>query len=202
MSRPENNFIKYILELLIVAFGVMLGMYVSDWNAQKKTKNQVKKTLVYIQEEIEGNIKGLTKAVAYHEELKLTVDSMRSEWKEKNFLQPYFSNDFFRIAKIPGWEGPGMVAMENSVFEGARMTNILQEIDIEHLRIITKAYKAQENYEVISKGVMEKIFSLDSESKVVDAVGFLELIIYDIRGNEKFLLKHLEESLERIKELN
>lgn len=196
----RNDIFKYLIELLIVAFGVVLGMYVSNWNAEIKTQKKADKTLEYLEEEIQTNINSLTKAIDYHTKLRATFDSIKGTWNDFDGMQPYFKNKTFKLPQIPGWKGPGMISMESSVFEGARMSNILQEFDLEQVHTLNKAYKAQENYSLITKEVVNKIFNIDSRSTLIDAIGVMEFLNYDILGNEKFLKDFLEQCLKKLKD--
>jgi hypothetical protein len=54
-SKFWKNTFKYILEASIVAFGVVLGLYLSERNTKNKTDQNTKETLTYIVEELKAN---------------------------------------------------------------------------------------------------------------------------------------------------
>jgi large-conductance mechanosensitive channel len=52
MKKISREIIRYVIEFLIVAFGVYLGFYASDLQNEKKIQEDKKKSLTYIIEEL------------------------------------------------------------------------------------------------------------------------------------------------------
>lgn len=52
MSIAKKSFLKYLLELLIVSFGVFLGIEVSEYKSDKKMRENVDQSLSLIVEEL------------------------------------------------------------------------------------------------------------------------------------------------------
>lgn len=48
MKKNVKGIFKYLIEFLIVAFGVFLGLYASEIQSEKKIKREKKKSLEYI----------------------------------------------------------------------------------------------------------------------------------------------------------
>ncbi len=189
---------KYLLDLLIVAFGVFLGMVVSDWNTQRKTKGQVEKTKQYIIDELKTNIHNLEYAIKYHTQLRVEFDSIASTMNDEDRLANYYRNKKFRYNKIPSWTGPGITLLDKSVYEGAKMGNFLQEFDIKTLQLIARTYRHQDGYEVLGKKMLDKLFSIDFDTKTIEVMSFMELLIFDILPSEEHLKTHLEETIKKL----
>lgn len=200
MSINKQDIFKYFLELITVAFGVFLGIAVSEWNAQRNTNNQVEKTVNYIVNELELNVKNLNHAIDYHEQLKTNLDSIGKSIDDSVLNAPYFSNEQFKIYEIPGWNGPGIAYLEKSVYEGAKMGNILQELDIKTLQLVSKTYGRQENYEMMGKSTLDKLLSMDTNTKTMDVLGIVEMLVFDVLGTEKRLKKYLEKTIVDLKQ--
>lgn len=199
MSIKKQDILKYFLELITVAFGVFLGIAVSEWNAQRNTNNQVEKTVNYIVNELELNVRNLDYAIEYHEQLKTNIDSIGKSIDKSAMNAPYFSNEQFKIYEIPGWSGPGIAYLEKSVYEGAKMGNILQELDIKTLQLVSKMYGRQENYEMMGKSTLDRLLSMDTNTKTLDVLGIVEMLVFDILPNEKRLKKQLERTISDLK---
>lgn len=185
-------------ELLIVAFGVFLGMVVSDWNANRKTATQVEKTKQYIINELKTNVHNLNYSIEYHKQLRTEFDSLAALITEEDLLKPFISNKLIKFNKIPSWTGPGTSLLDKSVYEGAKVGNLLQEFDIETLQMIARTYRHQDGYELLSKKIVDRMMNINFDTKTIDGMGTLELIVFDILGNEKVLKKHLEATIEKL----
>lgn len=66
----KKSVAKYLVELLIVAFGVFLGIMVSEQKAKNRTNENISNSRDMIVEELEVNRQNLVHAVEYHEKLK------------------------------------------------------------------------------------------------------------------------------------
>ena len=156
----KKKILTYLIELLIVAFGVFLGMVVSDWNTQRKTNTQVEKTKQYIINELQTNILNLEHSISYHHTLKIAFDSIASTMTDEEKLANYFSNTKFRLNLIPCWRGPGTTLLDKSVYEGAKVGNLLQEFEIETLQLISRTYRHQDGYDIFSGTTVKSMGSV------------------------------------------
>lgn len=98
MKISKVDIIKYLLELLIVAFGVMLGLYVSELRTDQLKNAKKEKTLVYIKEEIRSNIDLLQHAITYHDTIKKNLRIRISSLDREDLSLGYFSSK-----KIPSY---------------------------------------------------------------------------------------------------
>lgn len=198
MNKNLKRLAKYTLELLIVAFGVILGLFVSNWNSKKATQANIDKTISHLRAELESNVERLASAYVYHESLCTNIDSVVGGLPEEEFLKPIFESSFKHF-KIPGWKGIGIAGLEDIVFESAKVNGVFQEIDIEMIQNISRAYKVQDSYSKLSRAPLDKFLTLDSNAKVLDVVGILELLCSDIKNHEVHASEKLNEILEKIK---
>ncbi|UZR99277.1 hypothetical protein [Chondrinema litorale] len=191
---------KYALELITVAFGVFLGMYVSEWKAQQKVNKNVNKSLSYILEELETNKASLEKSYQYHQQISVSIDSLKSKLTEQDMFLPYISNDKFHHMSIEGWQGIVITNSEDIAFESSKITGTLQEADIELVHLISKTYKHLDFNAEFGKTILNKMISINSETKVIDVLGTLELLTSDFMNSEKVLLSELEKTIKQLKE--
>ena len=85
MRKSSNAILKYFLEFLIVAFGVFLGVYVGEWNSQKKTDENTEKTLTFIVDEMSTNITKLETSIDYQKKLVKSIDSLIARLNKEDF---------------------------------------------------------------------------------------------------------------------
>jgi large-conductance mechanosensitive channel len=67
MNKTVKSALRYVIEIVIVAFGVFLGVYYSNLNAAEKTDKEKEKSISLIIQELENNQRLLLKDIDYHE---------------------------------------------------------------------------------------------------------------------------------------
>ncbi|MEW7292813.1 hypothetical protein [Aquimarina sp. 2304DJ70-9] len=199
MKKSTKSIFKYILEFLIVAFGVFLGIYTSDLQNEKKIKREKEKSINYILIELENNKSNLEESIEYHQLIKSNMDSLASTLTEKDMFANYMRNKKFQHNQIKGWNGVRLADIENTAFESVKISGIIQEYDIELIQIISKIYKRQEAYSEFGKSLLDRILSLNSSTKVFDVFGSVKLMTTDLLSIEKQLLTALEKVQKDIK---
>src|SRR5690554_1843749 len=98
--KIRKSILYYLTELLIVAFGVFLGILVSEYNNSNKLEKNVSKSRELIIKEIESNLVALNDGIRYHETIKVGFDQMRKNLNGEVVLTPYFTNTGFRFEQI------------------------------------------------------------------------------------------------------
>lgn len=199
MSEFKKDLIKYLLEFLIVVFGVFLGMYVNESVAQNKINREVKKSLSYILDELEGNSQQLESTISYHEKVKTAFKAFKEEIPEEEFFKPYFSTIDYKFNKIEGWTGVHLPSYENIAFEGAKISGLTREFDIETVQRLSQIYKMLDFNAEFGKTTLDKMLDMNSESKVVDGLNIISLLTGDVLGSEIYLKKRLDDAIEELK---
>lgn len=190
---------KYILELLVVAFGVLLGLYVSNLNEKKHIQSNVDRTLEHIIAELESNVEKLERAYNYHDTLCVNFKNYQQSIEDLDFLEPHYRSEF-RHFKIPGWKGTHMAGLEDIAFESAKINGVFQELDIELTQQISRAYRIKDSYMTVAQAPLNKFIGLTTDSKVLDVIGILELMCNDITHQEKWAKAGIEKIIKEIKE--
>ncbi len=199
VKKSTKDIFKYVLEFLIVTFGVFLGIYTSDLQNEKKTKREKEKSINYILKELENNKINVEKSIEYHQLIKSNIDSLASSLTEKDNFENYLGNKKFRHNQIEGWNGVRLADIDNTAFEGAKISGIIQEYDIELIQIISKIYKRQEVYSKFGNSLLDRMLGINSSTKVIDVFGPIQLMTTDLLSLEKQLLKELEKVQKEIK---
>ena len=188
-----------MVELTIVAFGVFLGMMVSEYKSNRKIKENTTKSRSFIVSELETNIQILNRNIQYHEEIKKGFDSLRTNLSEEIAYSTYFSNQQFRAEQIPGWSGIGITRLENIAFESAKIGGIIQNMDIDEVKQISSAYQILDVNQEFGDSITQKLMAMNSASKILDMVAIIELLTNDYLYNEKLLVNELNKTLEKLK---
>ncbi len=190
-----------MIEFFIVAFGVFLGIYASEWQNQKKVSENKNKSLRYILLELTNNKEKLQKSIKYHEIIKVNFDSIGKTLSEKDVLIPYFENKKFMHNRIKNWQGIGLPDLEDVAFEGAKIIGITQEIEIELINSISKAYKLQKVSSEYGKSILDRVVNINSSSKTIDVIASIRLLTTDYLTYEKLLLIQTEKTIAEIKKV-
>lgn len=192
MKKNIKRIFKYLIEFLIVVFGVFLGIYVSEVQNEKKIKIEKEQSVNYIIEELENNKKRLQESIKYHQSIKTEIDSIAKILDEKDLFTIYIGNKSFQHNKIKGWNGVSVANIESTAFEAAKISGIIKEYDIEFIQKISKIYKQKEGYSELGNSILTKMINLNSSAKVADVFGSIDLITSDLLNYEKSLLKEIE----------
>ncbi len=198
MKNRKKSALKYLIELSIVAFGVVLGLMVSECRSKIKIKENVQNSRALIINELEANLTALTNAVNYHQKIKNGFDSLKTDIPTETLLLPYFPKNKFRHEEIPGWNGLGIVNIEDVAFESAKIGSIFQHMDIDEIEQISSIYRELHNLSNHGSNIKDKFLSMNSDTKILDVVGVLEMVIGEYLNNERHLKTELEKTIQKL----
>lgn len=198
-NRLRENGSKYLIEMLIVAFGVFLGIYVSEWRTSTQAKNNAEKSLQFIIAELEENEVKLNTSIDYLNGIKDNLKPFSERITKEEGNRPYVQSDFFHITAIPGWTGLNIPKFKTLAFEGAKINGVFQELDIETTQHIASAYNYLEGQEEFGNTIINKFIETDSKTKTIDIIRSVELLTTDFLNSEKNLLRSLESTINKIR---
>ncbi|WP_299245199.1 hypothetical protein [uncultured Aquimarina sp.] len=201
MKKNTKNALKYLLEFVIVTFGVFLGIYVSEQENKKKIKQEREKSVNYILEELNDNKHSLEKAISYHQLIKTQIDSIVPTLNKKDVYEVYWGNEKFKHSQIKGWSGVRLANLENTAFEGAKISGMIQEYKIELVHDISKIYNQQKKYTEFGTSILNRMVNINSSTKIIDVFGSIKLMTGDLLFNEKQLLDRIKKVETNIKTL-
>lgn len=202
MNKIIKNILKYLIEVIIVAFGVFLGVYFSNVNTENKIKKEKEKSLNLIIGELDTNRLLLEKFIDYHENIKIEIDSISSNLSEKEKFTSITESEF-NHNKIKGWNGFQFARFQKTAFETIKMSGIIKEFDIEIIQKLSKIYSVQDLYIDFGKSILNKAIDTNSKTNTIDLIKIIELMTNDLLGMEKQLKVGFEKiSAELKKPLN
>lgn len=201
MAKKNKNIFKYLIEMFIVAFGVFLGIIVSDWRTQRKMDRNVDKTLGYIIEEIKTNKKKLESMAKYHAGINHQFDSISSLFTEEDLGMPYLNHPKFFHMNLKNWRGVGITRIDKIVFEGAKINGVFGELDISTIQLISSLYQQSDEYNKVCEATLNKFFLTDNKATLSDIAEIFELMKYDMSMTEINLINTLNREIKHIEEI-
>ena len=131
MKKRTKSVLKYLLEFLVVAFGVFLGIYINEWQKENNLNSEKEKSINYIKKEIAQNREQLQTAIEYHKFIAQELDSISEHLTMEDFYKTYLQNNKFQYNQIKGWRGIYVARVEQTAFESAKLSGIIKEYDFE-----------------------------------------------------------------------
>ncbi len=198
MNKTLKSILKYLVEIIIVAFGVFLGVYYSNVNAENKTLKEKEKSLNLIVKELELNKQLLKDQISYHEKIRIEMDSIvPSLSKERMFAS--FTEAELKLLEIKGWGGFSFARLQKTAFESTKTSGLMKEFDIELVQKLSDIYYFQDTYITFATSILNKAIEINSSMKIVDLIGTINLMTSDVLGLEKQLSEKLEKALKELK---
>ena len=198
MNKTLKSILKYIVEIIIVAFGVFLGVNYSNINADNKTKKEKERSLNLIIKELEFNQQLLEDHIAYHKKIKIEMDSIIPSLSEKEMYSD-FTEATFKHMEIKGWTGFNFARLQKTAFESTKTSGLIKEFDIELTQKLSDIYYFQDTYLGFANSILNKAISINSSMKIADMIGTIRLMTSDLLGLEKELSTKLEKAITELK---
>jgi len=142
----KNSILKYIGQLFLIVFSVVLGLYLSERIEDRKNEKDAMTLFLKIKSELNENKKLLDYWVPYHGDI---VNSMDSLSMDEHFIEN-FINDKSVIYKAFS-RGTLMSDMpSNDAWDIAKSHPLIVNIDYDKLLVLSKIYNQQKfTYESI-----------------------------------------------------
>ena len=198
MNKTLKSILKYIVEIILVAFGVFLGVNYSNMNADNKTKKDKERSLHLIIKELELNKQLLEDQISYHKKIKIEMDSIVPSLSKERMLASYTETEVKRL-EIKGWKGFIFARLQRTAFESTKTSGLMKEFDIELVQKLSDIYYFQDIYINFATSVLNKAIEINSSMKMVDLIGTINLMTSDVLGLERQLSEKLEKTLTELK---
>ena len=204
VSHSLNTFIrsttKYVIEFLIVAFGVFLGIYVGNKNTQRKTDVNTRNALIQIVSELETNAQKLEEAIAYHKTIGANLDSITNELSPDDYKKLYFENEKFNYNSIPGWTGIGIADIDKTIYESVKLSGIFNELNVSTIHLLSGIYEYQDFLSDFNRRFLYKLMDINNSTTTYEAIVIIHSIARgDVAKNEIKLLKRIKTNKEKLK---
>jgi hypothetical protein len=183
-SAPAARFL--ILEMALVAFAIVLGFIVTNWDVARRDRGRARVAVERIRMEIGRNAAGLETAVPYYGEMSNRLDSILSDAGDR----PVDS------ITIPGWRGLSPPSIRTASFQVATATGALEHVDFAIADEIALTYEVFEDFSASVDHALSTVIAGDltrvSEWQVVFAL--LAELAAGARHQSTVVLEHLADA--------
>ena len=198
MNKTLKRVLKYLIEIIIVAFGVFLGVYYSNISADNKKQKEKNRSIDLIIGELEFNKQLLEEQIEYHEKIKVEMDSIIPSLSEKE-MYANFTRTVLKNMEIKNWKGFHFARLQKTAYESTKTSGIVKEFDIELVQKLSDIYDFQNGYMDFGTLILNKAIGINSSMKMMDFISTIELMTSDLLGTENYLLIKLEKSITELK---
>jgi len=138
MARPglRHRARFLVLEMALVAFAVVLGFAVTNWDVARRDRNRARIAIDRIQMELARNASGLRMAAPYYAEMSARLDSILAASGDGT------ANEI----SIPGWRGLSPPPIRRASFQVAMETGALEHVDFALVDQIALAYDVLDDF--------------------------------------------------------
>lgn len=188
------------VQLLIVMAGVFLGMLLTEWNASRKSSNKVEAVIKQIKVEILANKKMLESSIEHKRPFWQSMDSLEdtltNELKKEYFYDKPFNE------RLPGWKGMGGGRLNDSMYETAKFSNVIPEMDIELVKELSSVYNTQRIYNNLWETFLNRFYKMNDKTTYAEMLRLLWLLRQELGGYELKLLNEYNNVLEKLEDEN
>jgi hypothetical protein len=201
MKKVINKFKKLRIsqnfaQMLIVMFGVFLGMLLTELNANRKTSNKIEIITEQIKLEISANKELLEASIKRKNPFWKSLDTLNSSFPEDIYKEYFFDSPF--RSRLPGWNGLGGGRLDDSMYETAKFSNIIPEMDFELVKELSRAYNTQQVYNDLRDSFTNQFYAINSSTTYNDVLRLMWQIRQELGGYESLLLEQYEIALEKL----
>lgn len=171
------------LQIIPVMIGVYLGFVVSDWSSDRQLRAKTSTVKETITAEVNENKNRVVSILCYHEMLR---DSSRYYLQVKKYQMP----SFFR--------GVNQLTLNNSAFETAIQTGLLNELPFSEIQALNNVYTNQKSYDSYWNILLSGLITFDiteDEQSVKKFLTYLSISMNDICIKEQQLVKEYTQLL-------
>jgi hypothetical protein len=149
----------FLVEMASIVASVLLALWVSDWNEQRKEAARGEEAIAGIRRELDGNRTRLNESSNYYREIAATIDKLRES------PSPDAPD---RFTQLPGWRGIQAPLLTDDVFSAALSTQVLGSIEFDVVSNLSQAYGALRQCRTFHDRFLTDIY----EGRVADLTSF------------------------------
>ena len=152
-ARRRRQAGEWLVELLIVVFGVLIALYAQQWASDRQSRKAAMDAEARIRDEIYGNVANSVERISLHQCLQQRLEQIAerlnagtNDWK--TFAYDYTDNDLFLVRRI--YRTPSR-SWSDDAYRGALTNGALDSVSPERRALWSSLYRAfakSENFNV------------------------------------------------------
>ena len=194
MENNTSKYLKYAFgEILLVVIGILVALWINNWNENRKIESNTKQSLERIKSEILSNKGKIDWVKKYHLMVKDNLEEITLPKTEEEVK-----------STLSFWKGLNIPRLQESSFQTAIQTGISKDMNIELLESLNELYTFQETYNEFGKTASSALHDKDfSDVKNFKRISvFLHMVMTDLYYFEIGLDSLFKSSLTKIDSLN
>lgn len=163
-ARRRRQAGQWLVELMIVVFGVLIALYAQQWANERQSRAAAKDAEVRIREEVYGNITTSLERIALHGclrdrlgQIAERLNTSTSDWQ--SFAYDYTDNDLFLVRRI--YRTPSR-SMSDDAYRGALASGALDSVPVERRAAWSSLYGAFAKMQYVNNQENERTSGLNS----------------------------------------
>jgi hypothetical protein len=187
IHRPRaRSILKFLLEILLIATGVFLGLAGEQWREHAHRKELAQEALRRFRTEIETNRKAVAAVKDYHATMQQKLTAYLRAKPEA------------RKAMSVELQGIEPAAFEHTAWDLAIATQSLNDIDRDLAFALSRMYAVQQNYDGLSRGILQAMYVRTPTDEPDAFLATVHLYYADITLMEPRMLAMYDDLLPRI----
>ncbi|WP_162888119.1 hypothetical protein [Sphingomonas mesophila] len=163
-ARRRRQVGEWLVELMIVVFGVLIALYAQQWANERQSLKAAKDAETRIREEIYGNIANSVERIAVHRclrdrlgQIAERLNAGTNDWKA--FAYDYTDNDLFLVRRI--YRTPSRSISEDA-YRGALASGALDSVPVERRAMWSGLYGSFAKMQFVNNQENERTSGLNS----------------------------------------
>ncbi|AXT20340.1 hypothetical protein D7030_04260 [Flavobacteriaceae bacterium AU392] len=202
-SVKSGGLKKYLIyalgEIILVIIGILVALNINNLNEEHKEEKQQHAILASIKNELNTNLNLLQKAhkrrLLFYKGLDSITEHMTEDLKKVLLHNIPEDNN-----KLSGWTGLNPISLNGAMFETAKYSGILTNIDVELLQNLSYTYNKQQEINTIGNTFINRFFDMDTNKDINydEYIGFMWRIREEFFGAQFLLMDDYKSSIELI----
>jgi len=181
-----RSVLKVLLEIALIATGVFLGLAGEQWRERAHRRELAHEALQRFRSEVEANRTAVAGVRDYHTTMLKSLKEYFAAKREK------------RTPSGVALQGIQPASFERTAWDLAISTQSLNDIDRDLAFALSRLYGVQQNYEGLSRGILQAMYVRTPSDNLDAFLAMVELYYADIVLLEPRLLQMYDELLPRI----
>lgn len=187
MKNKFSTYVKYAIgEIVLVVIGILIALYINNWNEKSKVQESVKTSIKMIRDEVATNQNKINAVQDYHIMVRDTLRRVN------------LPDNTSAIGKAIGfWKGMQTPTLQDAAFQSSIQSGVAKEIDPMLLKALNNLYAQQNSYNDFTSQSAQIFFETDftDGNSLRKAFGKVQMTMNELTFYEKGLIDNYSSSL-------
>jgi len=176
-------------QLSLVVLGILIALQVENWNESGKQAARRQVLLTKIRAELTSNRDRIQQKLPARTAFLKQLQQCSETWTEQDRRGLYL--DLPEAERMPAWPGMAPIRLDLAVFETAKATGLLADLDPTLFAQLSRTYGEMATINQISRGMLNQLFEIGYDTRTGDALRLFWRIQEEFFGAQELLLPKL-----------